>query len=63
MKVEFHNDWKPNKKRFRFFDFQFDLAFFQVCLLFIEVVLYYKPLGYDLAFGILGFSICLWNYE
>ena len=63
MNAEFHNDWKPNKKRFRFFDLQLNLALFQISLFIVEMVLYYNPLGYDIALGILGFSICLWNYE
>ena len=63
VRAEFHNDWKSNRKRFRFFDLQLNLALFQISFIMVEIVLYYNPLGYDIALGILGFSICLWNAE
>jgi len=57
MRIYFLNQYKPRRKRFIFFDFQFGLAFSGFSLLDIAVVLYHSPVGFDLALVILGLGV------
>ena len=55
--MKIYNSWKHKQRYNILLDIQSELTVLGHCLFGIEIVIWYKPFGYDLYFGLFGFSV------